>query len=61
MVLEMLMRVATVAIIAFNDRIVKLYFMFWIKKKMGNITNVPFSNRTLPAINAEYIEECLST
>lgn len=33
MVLEMLMRVATVAIIALNDRIVKLYFMFWIKKK----------------------------
>ena len=61
MVLEMLMRVATVAIIAFNDRIVKLYFMFWIKKKMRNITNVPFSNRTLPAINAEYIEECLPT
>ena len=61
MVLEMLMRVATVAIIAFNDRIVKLYFMFWIKKKMRNITNVPFSNRTLPIINAEYIEECLPT
>jgi hypothetical protein len=61
MVLEMLMLVATVAIIAFNDRIIKLYFMFWIKKKMRNITNVLFSNRTLLAINAEYIEECLPT
>ena len=62
MVLEMLMLVATVAIIAFNDRIDKLYLCSGFSlKKNRDITNVPFPNRALPIINAEYIKECLPT